>query len=388
MNRMTNKLKGISLIFGLGLCVGLSCLFGCGNNEKVITKASSEVAKRNFDSAMESILELSDREIVKSDTLCQLLSAAYYGNSLKPVRDIANECYDLDFMPDGKTIIFSDYQTGALNFYSFPDMKATRTILLPSRCFGVDVNSDGSLLAAAMGNKNIAVYDLATGEKKKEWIAHDGAVRDVKFGDNGELFSCGNDQRVKAWHLNSDKPEWTKHSNSRNIKNIGLNANHSRLVTASNDGMASIIYLYGDKRGREEGKLPCSDNYLNGAAFSQDGKFIATATGDGHLQTWNVDNHKLLHDIVMDDHLGGLAISPDSKHIIVGGEKNAYIIDAEAGKVTGVMPGRNMPIWAVAFIDNNHFAFADNTTFWHGEILEKQALVDAARKIHKAGKKN
>ena len=90
----------------------------------------------------------------------------------------------------------------------------------------------------------------------------------------------------------------------------------------------------------------------------------------------------------MDDHLGGLAISPDSKHIIVGGEKNAYIIDADAGKVTGVMPGRNMPIWAVAFIDNNHFAFADNTTFWHGEILEKQALVDAARKIHKAGKKN
>lgn len=377
-------MKNIFRLIGFGLILS-ACAFlqGCKDHSEVITRATEQLSKRNYESALATILEVSDGDIVESDTLSYLLASAYYGETLKPARDISNECYDLEFTPDRGTVIFNDYQTGTLSFYSYPDMNPTRNLLLPSAAFNIALSPDGSLLAAATKDKKILIYDYVSGNQISEITAHSSAVRDVVFRNNDTLYSCGNDQRVRAWNLKSDKPDWEKHLHSRNIKNISISKDHNRLITASNDGMASIVSLSANNPGREEGKLVCSENYVNGAAISPDNKYAVTACGDGHLQTWTLDTNDMIHDIVINDHLGGVAISPDGKHIITGGEKNAYVIDAEEGKLIAMLPGRNMPIWAVTFIDNNHFAYADNSSFWHGELLDRKALISEAGKLNK-----
>lgn len=368
--------RGIAFTLLLSIAILVSC-----NNKKVITDATDSIEKRNYKSALASILSLDDNDIIKSDTLSQMLATAYYELNLKPTREIALDCYDIDFVPDNDIIIFTDFHNNSLNFYEFPEMKFIRSILLPSKAYNIDISPDGSTIAAAMVDNTILLYDLESGRKLNTLEGHTNRVRDVVFRDNNLLFSCSNDQNIAAWNVATGEPFWDKRLNTKNIKNLQLNKDKTKLITASNDGSACIINSTDHNMGAEELRVIHGDNYVNDAAVTPDNTFLVTVSGDGYAKIWDTGNGSLIKYIFLNDPLAAVDISPDGKHLLIGGQHGAYIISENDWKVISKFHGANMPIRSVKFINDSEFVLADNGRFWQGELYDIEDLIKNAREM-------
>lgn len=374
-----NKLR-YEITIAITLLTSMVSLVSC-NNEKVITEASESISNRDYKSAMTSILSLDDNDIIKSDSLSQLLSTAYYGLKLIPTRDIAFDCYDMDFVPNNDVVIFTDFHNGSLNFYEFPNMKFTRSILLPDKAYNIDISPDGSTIAAAMVDHTILLYDLASGRKLNTLEGHTNRVRDVVFRDNNLLFSCSNDQKIAAWDVTTGDPYWGKRQNTKNIKSLQLSKDKTKLITASNDGSACIVNATDNNIGSEELRVIHGENYVNDAAISPDNKYLVTVSGDGYVKIWDAENGCSIKYIFLNDPLGAVDISPNGSHLLIGGKHNAYIISLNDGKVISKIHGANMPIWSVKFINDIDFVFADNSRFWQGELNSIEEQIKNAREM-------
>jgi len=368
----------IALVSAMAMALFHSCDFA---RNKAIVKATDAISRRDYRSAMNFILKLDDDKIIESDTLMQMLSTSYYGLSLKPTREIASDCYDMDFTNDGDTVIFTDFHKGSLNFYSFPEMEYQRSISMPERAFSIDISPAGDTIAAAMANNMVMLYDLATGEILNVLEGHTNGVRDVVFATDTLLFSCSNDRRVVAWDVKSGTAYWSKRQHSKNVKSLQISKDGKYLTTASNDGSSSVIRANGKKAGSEILRVVHGENYVNDAAISPDNRFLVTVSGDGYAKFWNVTDGSPMFHIFLNDRLGAVDISDDGKYILVGGEHNAYLLDLATRKILSIINGSNMAIWSVKILNNDRFAFADNSRFWTGKILTGSELIKAAREI-------
>lgn len=374
-----NKLK-YELAIVITLLISMVSLVSC-NKEKIITKASDSIAKRDYKSAMESILSLDDDDIIKSDTISQLLSTAYYGLTLIPTREIAYDCYDIDFVPNNDIVIFTDFHNNSLNFYEFPEMKFIRSILLPVQAYNIDISPDGSTIAAAMSDNTIILYDLESRRKLNILEGHTSRVRDVLFRDNNLLFSCSNDQSIAAWDVKTGKPYWGKRQNKKNIKSLQLSKDKTKLITASNDGSACIVNASDNNIGSEELRVIHGDNYVNDATISPDNKYLVTVSGDGYVKIWDAENGLSIKQIFLNEPLCAIDISPDGSHLLIGGMQNAYIITMNTGNVISKLHGTNMPIGSVKFLKDNEFVFADNSRMWHGKFFSTDEIIKESRKL-------
>ena len=166
-------------------------------------------------------------------------------------------------------------------------------------------------------------------------------------------------------------------------KSIKLSESKTKLITASNDGSSNIIDVTGDKEDGEFSHMNHSygKQYVNDAAISADESIAVTVSGDETVMIWDVKGDTLAYHISLNDPLTAVDISDDGKYILVGGSRNAYVIDSATGCVVTKIPGTNMAIWTVKFIDDKHFAYVDNYRFYYGEFYARGKLIEAARKL-------
>ena len=140
-------------------------LYSCTNINEVLADAKNNIDLRDYQGALDEILTLDDNDIIESDSLIQLLSTAYYGMSLTPKRNIAKDCYDMDFLPDGKKVVFTDGD--CLKFYTYPDLVFDHDIKLPGFAYSADINKDGTKIAVAMANGTVLLYDIVSSQLLK-----------------------------------------------------------------------------------------------------------------------------------------------------------------------------------------------------------------------------
>ena len=356
-------------------------LISCESKDKIITEATEALNNRDYLKTIEIITSLKDKSIIESDTLSELLSTAYYGLTISPKKGIAVDCYDMDFLPDNKSVVFTDFNKGILYFYSYPSMVFEYSLELPDKAYSVDISPTGKYLAAALVNKTVALYDLKEQKFREPLRGHSQAVRDVVFKDDNLLFSCGNDRSVIAWDINKNEPIWKNRQNNKNIKSLQLSKDKTKLVTASNDGSACIINTEGDRLGIEELRVVHGDNYVNDAAISPDNNIIITVSGDGFVKIWDTNLEAVKKNIFLNEPLCSVSISNDGSFFMLGSNKNVYILDLPSGQLISKINAINMPIWAVEFVGNDRFAFADNSRFWQGKLLNRQQLLVEARKL-------
>jgi len=347
---------------------------------RVAAHAGALLDQRDYEAAARAILSLDDGDILESDTLMQMLSTAYYGMVLKPVKGVANNCFDMDFTPDGRQVLFTDFQKKSVNIYSFPEMKYQRSIKFPTVAYSVAVSPNGLQIASAMYNNSVLLSDFATGNPIRVLPGHLEEVRAVAYRDDSFLFSAGNDRFLAGWRVDSLERNWMNCLHSKNIKNLYISKDGSRLITASNDGAACIIKVSGDDFGTELNRLIHGDNYVNAAAISGDNRFAVTVSGDGFVKIWDAETGDLHHSVFLGQALASVDISPDNTLLLVGGSGNLYVVDASQGKTIGELRVSNMPIVRVKFLSDREIAFVDNSRFWHTALYSGQSLVDAARK--------
>lgn len=355
-------------------------VFGCGHKTVDINAIDQAVDNRDFNMALASILDLSDKQILESDSLMELLSTAYYGVTMNEVRDIAKDCYDMDFTPDEDKVFFTDYQDSLINIYSYPELKKLDSIPTYSRIISLDISPDGKTFVASGADGSLRIFSLESGKEFNRFENTGNKVKDLGFIDNDNVFTSSNDQDLALINIKNGGSSWQKHLQSKNLKTVSLSKDKASLITASGDGTAKIISLSDTTNNFEKSVFTHNTNYINSAVISPDNKFIVTVTGDDDVNIWNAESQKVSKTIHLDTPVNLIDISDDGKLILISGVNYLYVLNSSDGKLIAKIMTDNRPVVKARFMNDNKIVYVDNLSFYQVPILTGMSLIEAARK--------
>ena len=233
-----------------------------------------------------------------------------------------------------------------------------------------------------VGSKVDAVTFSANGEYLlsggdggvRVWRVEDGthvarmetrAVRCLAVSKDGRWIAAGTYLGdVFVWDAKTHKQVFKHNEDSRDINGVDFSPDSTRLVSASENRMATIW----DIPTRQRVQTLRHDNFFKAAKYSPQGDRIATATEDS-LRVWDSKDARSLLDIeagVTPYYNAGLLWS--NKHLFVISGKRIQQIDASTGSVVWKWPFPNSSLFScIAVPKHGEFiaCSANRTvTFW------------------------
>jgi len=210
---------------------------------------------------------------------------------------------------------------------------------------------DGRLIVGVSDDGTSDVWEARTGRRLKELRGHTGMVVFAVFSPDGKLvLTSSYDGTARIWELSTGQ---TWKELRANMTGGGL----SGVGAFSPDGKWAVTCLGNEARVWAVNRYDVATELrghtdaVTGAAFSPDGKFIATASRDQKLRLWDVSTGQSLKELR--GHTGqvtSIAFSPDGKLMATASwDKTARIWEAGTGQSVRELRGHAKRVWGAAF---------------------------------------
>jgi len=256
--------------------------------------------------------------------------------------------------PDSKTlatpnrhgVLFTDLTTGKrIERFPGPQTNVSAIAYTPS----------GKTLAAGTGDGRVYIYDLATGELRRELPGeneYDG-VRSLAFSPDGKTLAvaAGRSKFVRLWDVASGEVV-------RKFSHPDKGGGCALAIAFSPDGKIlaftnlGIIRLYDPATGTQLAELGnWQSGTVNAIAFSPDGKLLA-AVGGGKIRLWDVATSKevSIWHFHHTSEIKSVAFSPDGKRLVWGAAGGwCQVWEVESGRTLARIRGHEYAVESVAF---------------------------------------
>jgi WD40 repeat protein len=264
------------------------------------------------------------------------------------------------FNRDG-TMIASDASTapddvsGDLTLWSFPEGRLIKRLPLQTG----DISSDWKYYASSHG-----VYEMETRKPV------------VSVGDDiSAIYAFSPDSRYVAESASSKavhKPRIRviELATGKQVSAFGSYGAFSLAISPDGVTLAAghwnVVTLWNMLSGKRIALLQGFDRYVEGLAFSKDGKLLAAGTDFGGLQIWDVQRQTKLQSLSFDG-WGGVvsqpAFSPDGRLVAVGiyGSGTVFLADVSTGKTLDRQKVSDIGCGAVAFSPDGRFLITPST---------------------------
>jgi WD40 repeat protein len=295
--------------------------------------------------------------------------------------------------PDGSLVATAGGE-GGVRLYNAKSGELLRTI---GEVGDRDVvfSPDGRLLAAAgfHMDKIVGVYDVQTGKRvlalegQTEWEA-DATV----FSPDGKLLaSTGTDKQILVWELATGKLRHQLKNQPYRIAALAFSPDSATLAGGGGDRQ---VRLWDMTTGELRGSLPGHRDWIASIAFSQSGKTIASGSCNwgfhrGHgwelpagspaeqseWRLWDVDSGKLLRTVSAEGRMLCVAISPGGTSLACGVDKHVLLYDLANNGDHRVVTSHDATVTSVAFtpdgeaiVSGSHDQTAKRTSIASGKV--------------------
>ncbi len=183
---------------------------------------------------------------------------------------------------------------------------------------GVALSPDGAMVAIALDDNTVKLWDIKSGESLNTFKGHEEFVYGLAFSPDGtRLATASDDKTIRLWDVNSVNQYQDFLGHKAPIRGIAFDPEGKLLVSVSVDGSGKIWDI--EKR-IELKSLSGHAGEIYGVDFSNDGKRIASAGEDGTVRIWNSESGKL--ELTLTGYQGvplSVSFSPDGNRIAVSG---------------------------------------------------------------------
>ena len=297
----------------------------------------------------------------------------------------------IDLSPDGQTMAVGD---SSGNIYLW-NISTTQLLATFSGHIGwvwsVAFSPDGNILASGSTDSSVRLWDVQSGRCLQVLTEHTGGVRSVAYSVDGQQLASGSeDKTVRLWNLQGQCLRVLK-GHTQSVYSVHFAPNQQTLASSSNDTTVRIwdvsngnclSILQGHTSGAQcvryspDGQLlasgcrngsirlwsgDCSHNrpskpsiinssvkllqghtdWVWNIAFSPDGHWLASASLDGTLRLWSIQDGQPIYVLEGHTHdVFGLAISADSQLLVSTGEdQTVRLWHLQSGKSLRMLRG-------------------------------------------------
>ena len=230
--------------------------------------------------------------------------------------------------------------------------------------WGVAFSPDGRLLATASRDQTARLWDPATGECLRTLTGHDGWVLGVAFSPDGRLLATASmDQTARLWDPATGECLRTLTGHDHWVIGVAFSPDGRLLATADSaapgdagplvEGAApaQAARLWDPATGEHLRTLTGHDGWVNGVAFSPDGRLLATASRDQTARLWDLATGECLRTLTGHDRaVLGVAFSPDGRLLATASsDETAWLWDLATGEHLRTLTGHDNLVLGVAF---------------------------------------
>ena len=251
-----------------------------------------------------------------------------------------------------------------LHEVNFTRSKFSQTVF--KKIFGgilsIAFHPDGRTIAAGDTNGKIIVWDIESGELKKD-LPSDNLMRSLTFSPDGTtLAHTGENQIITIWKQD-ENGEWNffKSLNDENnqVWSVAYSPDSKTIVSGGEDGKLKIWSIdSGECIDTLTGHKEC----VRSVAYHPNQKIIASGSEDNKVKVWDVATGKCLKPIEgHTDWVRAVAFSPnDGKYLATASEDNTIkiwqFVDNEYKWVQNLEEHKNW-VWSVSFsLDGKYLA--------------------------------
>jgi WD40 repeat protein len=240
----------------------------------------------------------------------------------------------------------------------------------------VAFSPDRKTLASASDDNTIKLWNLQSQKPIATLAGHSNWVSSVAFSPDGlTLASASGDNTIKLWNLQSQKPIATLAGHSDWVNSVAFSPDGLTLASASLDKTIKVWNLQSQK---PIATLAGHSSLVNSVAFSPDGLTLASASADDTIKLWNLQSQKPIATLAgHSDSVNSVAFSPDGLTLASASLDNTIKVwNVQSQKPIATLAGHSKSVNSVAFSpDGLTLASAsfDNTIkLWN---LQSQKLI-------------
>lgn len=194
----------------------------------------------------------------------------------------------------------------------------------------LDVDNSKDIIATGGADANVVVSDQLYGNVISTLEGHSKKVTSLKFVKNGELVVTGSaDSTVRVWQWSGDGSYKCKHTldhHTAEVQAVTIHPDQKYFVSASLDGTWKLYDLSCDSRIIQVGHVWGRERFMT-AAFHPDGHIIGTGTS-GFVRFWDVaEQDDILKLNAHDGPVTSMAFSENGRYLATAAEDGVKLWD-------------------------------------------------------------
>ena len=243
-----------------------------------------------------------------------------------------------------------------------------KVILEPRQSiYRITFSPDGSTLASGGWDRNVRLWDVASGQLKTVLTGHSHNATGVAFSPDGSTLASGSlDKTVRLWDVASEQQKFVLTGHTDRVESVAFSPDGSTL--ASTGWGDQTIRLWDAASGEPKAILVGHTDDVFSAVFSPDGSTLASA-GISTVHLWDVASKQRKATL----RLGGqswtrsVAFSPDGSTLASAGTSTVHLWDMASDRLNAILTGHLVGIESIAFSpDGSTLA---STGMWHDQTV-------------------
>ena len=346
-----------------------------GSNDRTVkvwnvASGRLELDLAGHEGAVEAVLFSPDGRLIVSggaDNSVKVWDATS-GRQLQTLKDQAAAVTALVMSPDGRTLA-SASADGKIRIWNTPDWTLVRTLeRQPQRINALSFSPDSRMLASASANELI-FWDTANGKLR---FTIKQAFLAVSFAGANELKTGNVEGAITSWDATTGKEKSLLTGPADAPESLFAAFSPDGKYLASGSGNRSV-----DLRSVRDGKLTRTLASHSAAffsiAFSRDGRWLASGANDHTIRLWQIATGREMPKL--SGHSGwvqAIAFSPDSRQIASGSNSGEVKLwDLNTGRQTFTQSYAGDRIQTVAFSPDGKWLASSGT----GQVIHALDLV-------------